>query len=176
MATMWRCCSHVLLRREEALLLPPLIPAWLHVFWTVRGWERQAGVYRDKHVLSHTWTQPPPRAHQAPHPSWLLPMNGQSRQFSASGSISGLRLQTSAETTCFCAGTLPPGARRPASWQTGPCSTASGFTSLKARTRSLWMEGGLSLPAYISLPCQHGLLPLSPAPLFLSFGPLWIRL
>lgn len=40
--------SHVLLWTEESLFFPPLIPARLHILWTVRDWVRQAGVCKEK--------------------------------------------------------------------------------------------------------------------------------
>jgi len=35
---------YMLLRTEESLFLPPLIPAKLHIFWAVGLWEGQSGV------------------------------------------------------------------------------------------------------------------------------------
>lgn len=43
----WRVL-YMFLWSEESLFLPPLIPTWLHILWTVRGREQQAGVCNDK--------------------------------------------------------------------------------------------------------------------------------
>lgn len=40
--------SHMLLWTEESLFFPPLIPAGLHILWTVRGREWQAGICKEK--------------------------------------------------------------------------------------------------------------------------------
>lgn len=37
--------AYMLLRAEESLLLPPLIPAWLHIFWAVGLREGQRGIW-----------------------------------------------------------------------------------------------------------------------------------
>lgn len=41
----------MLLWTEESFFLPPLIPAGLHIFWTVRGWEQRAGICKDIKTL-----------------------------------------------------------------------------------------------------------------------------
>lgn len=87
----------MLFRSEEALFFPPLIPAWLHIFWTVRGWKWQAGVYRHKNVLHKRMQQAGQLGWQeVPHLSLPLQLYEQSTLFSASHSISVLHLQMSA--------------------------------------------------------------------------------
>lgn len=42
--TKLKLLPYMLLRTEESLFLPPLIPAELHIFWAVGLWEGQSSV------------------------------------------------------------------------------------------------------------------------------------
>lgn len=44
----------MLLWTEESLFLPPLVPAGLHIIWTVWGWEWQAGVCKKQQLFKST--------------------------------------------------------------------------------------------------------------------------
>lgn len=50
MLEMVRLFSYMLLRAEESLFLPPLIPAKFHIFWAVGLWEGQRSVCKRKDV------------------------------------------------------------------------------------------------------------------------------